>query len=63
MERDQGPIQDELEPGTARVLTADGWEKSPYIDPEDSWELLDDGSWMSPDRTARSWPLLGPEPD
>jgi hypothetical protein len=65
------PILDQLEaidpePGVTRVLTDEGWEVSIYIDPEDDWLLLEDGSWASPDGRTRSWPLAGPgsaEPD
>jgi len=52
----------DAEPGVTRVLTDEGWEESIYIDPEDDWRLLEDGSWASPDRRTRSWPLAGPEP-
>lgn len=59
------PIRDgtpeELEPGTTRVLTTEGWEESLYIEPDESWELLDDGTWLSPDGRTRSSPLVGPE--
>jgi hypothetical protein len=50
------------EPGVTRVLTEEGWEEAVYIDPGDDWRLLEDGSWASPDRRTRSWPLAGPEP-
>jgi hypothetical protein len=52
----------ELEPGVTRVLTDDGWEESIYVDPAEDWHLVEDGSWESPDRRTRSWPLAGPEP-
>ena len=53
---------DELDPGTSRVLTAEGWEVVPFVDPEDDWGLQQDGSWLAPDGLTRSWPLGGPEP-
>lgn len=53
----------DVEPGVTRVLTDEGWEESVYIDPDEDWRLLDDGSWSSPDGRTRSWPLAGPEPD
>jgi hypothetical protein len=53
----------DVEPGVTRVLTDEGWEESVYIDPDENWRLLDDGSWSSPDGRTRSWPLAGPEPD
>jgi hypothetical protein len=53
---------DELDPGTTAVLTVDGWEAVPYVDPDDSWALQEDGSWMAPDGLTRSWPLAAPEP-
>lgn len=46
--------------GTTVVLTAEGWEEADYEDPGDDWRLLADGSYLSPDRTIRSWPLAGP---
>ena len=52
----------DVEPGVTRVLTDEGWEESVYIDPDEDWRLLDDGSWASPDGRTRSWPLAGPEP-
>ena len=57
--------EDELElqeAGSTFVLGAEGWEAGDYIDPEDDWSLLEDGSYLSPDETVRSWPLVGPEP-
>lgn len=50
------------DPGVTRVLTAEGWEEANYIDPDDDWRHLRDGSWASPDGLTRSWPLAGPEP-
>lgn len=58
--------EDEIEgqeSGSTYVLTADGWEVSSYVDPGDGWSLLSDGSWLSPDGTVRTWPLVGPEPE
>ena len=57
--------EDELdvqEAGSTFVLGVEGWEAGDYIDPEDDWSLLDDGSYLSPDETVRSWPLVGPGP-
>ena len=48
--------------GVTRVLTDQGWEDADYLDPEDDWLLLDDGSWSSPDGRCRSWPAFAPEP-
>jgi hypothetical protein len=56
--------EDEIEaqePGSTYALTPDGWEVSDYVDPADDWSLLSDGSYLSPDRTLRTWPLVGPE--
>lgn len=50
------------EAGTTVVLGAEGWEAGDFIDPDDDWSLLEDGSYLSPDGTVRSWPLVGPEP-
>lgn len=57
--------EDELEAqdaGSTFVLGMEGWEASDFVDPEDDWSLLSDGSYLSPDGTVRSWPLVGPEP-
>ena len=45
--------------GTSAVLTADGWEEADYVEPGDDWRVLADGSYLSPDGTVRSWPLVG----
>jgi hypothetical protein len=54
---------EECEEGVTRVLTEEGWEDAAFVDPEDDWLLLDDGSWSSPDGRTRTWPPFGPEPD
>jgi hypothetical protein len=57
--------EDELESqeaGSTFVLGVEGWESSDYLDPADDWDLLIDGSYLSPDGTVRSWPLVGPLP-
>lgn len=46
--------------GTTVVLTAEGWEDASYLEPGDDWRPLDDGSYLSPDGTVRTWPLVGP---
>jgi hypothetical protein len=46
--------------GSTLVLTADGWEETDYVEPGDDWRLLLDGSYLSPDQTMRTWPLVGP---
>lgn len=46
--------------GTSVVLTGEGWEEADYVEPGDDWHVLADGSYLSPDRTIRSWPLAGP---
>jgi hypothetical protein len=59
------PVEDELEgqaDGSTFILGAEGWEAADFIDPEDDWRLLADGSYLSPDGAIRSWPLTGPEP-
>jgi hypothetical protein len=56
--------EDELdaqEAGSTFFLGGEGWEASDYVDPEDDWTLLPDGSWLSPDGTVRTWPVAGPE--
>jgi hypothetical protein len=64
METESTDAPDVLEDdfGVTRVLTDEGWEDATYVDPEDDWLLLEDGSWTSPDGRIRSWPALGPEP-
>jgi len=60
------PETTDLEPGVTRVLTQDGWEETIYVDPDDDWRPRGDGSWESPDRHTRSWPLAGleaPDPE
>lgn len=57
--------EDELESqdaGSTFVLGAEGWEAAAFLDPEDDWSLLADGSYLSPDGAIRSWPLVGPDP-
>jgi hypothetical protein len=57
--------EDELESqeaGSTYLLGVEGWEAALYVDPENDWSLLADGSFLSPDGTVRSWPLVGPEP-
>lgn len=57
--------EDEIETqdaGSTFALGQEGWEASDYVDPEDDWSLLPDGSFLSPDGTIRTWPLAGPEP-
>lgn len=53
---------DVLEAGSTVALGGEGWETAEYVDPGDDWQLLPDGSYLSPDGTLRSWPLSGPEP-
>ena len=49
--------------GTTVVITAEGWEDASYLEPGDDWRLLADGSYLSPDGTLRTWPLVGPTED
>ncbi len=58
-------VEDEVEtqdPGSTVALGPEGWESADYIDPDDDWNLLPDGSFLSPDGMLRTWPLAGPEP-
>jgi DNA-binding transcriptional MerR regulator len=50
------------EPGATRILTEEGWEDASFVDPDDDWRLLEDGSWTSPDGRTRTWLAVGPEP-
>ncbi|HEV8402581.1 MAG TPA: hypothetical protein VGQ31_06060 [Candidatus Limnocylindrales bacterium] len=57
--------EDEIEaqePGSTVALGPEGWEASAYMDPDDDWSLLPDGSYLSRDGTLRTWPLAAPEP-
>ena len=57
--------EDEIEaqePGSTVAIGPEGWEASAYIDPDDDWSLLPDGSFLSSDGMVRTWPLAGPEP-
>jgi hypothetical protein len=46
---------EEQEPGTTVVLTAEGWEATAYVKPEEDWVVREDGSLESPDGTMRTW--------
>ncbi len=57
--------EDELETqadGSTFVLGAEGWEQADFVDPDDDWRPLSDGSYLSPDGAIRSWPVAGPGP-
>ena len=55
-ERDEDEVE-EASLGTTMVLTASGWEDAGYLEPGDDWTPLPDGSYLSPDGTARTWLL------
>jgi hypothetical protein len=59
--REDVDLEEEQEAGTTRMLTSDGWEDCLYTEPDDTWRLLEDGSWVSPDGLTRTWPLMGPD--
>mgnify|MGYP001584499067 CR=1 FL=1 len=51
-------FEDELDlgaPGVTCVLGEQGWEIADYVEPGSDWERQDDGSYLSPDGTARTW--------
>lgn len=57
--------EDEIEmqdAGSTFALGREGLEASDYVDPEDDWSLLPDGSFLSPDGLTRTWPAAGPGP-
>lgn len=56
-------LEEPGEPGTTTLLTEEGWQAVPYEEPGDGWRLLPDGSWESPDRLTRSFPLDTPTGD
>jgi hypothetical protein len=45
------------EAGSTAVLTEEGWQVTDYEEPGPDWRLLGDGSWESPDRHTRSFPV------
>jgi hypothetical protein len=51
---------EEQEPGTTVVLTAEGWEATAYVEPEEDWVVREDGSLESPDGTMRTWMPVDP---
>jgi hypothetical protein len=55
-------IDDAPEPGDTFTLTAEGWQRVEYAEPERGWHLRSDGSWESPDGQTRTWPLDAPMP-
>jgi hypothetical protein len=60
-----GRAEDEVEtqdPGSTVALGPEGWEAADYMDPDDDWNLMPDGSYVSRDGMFRTWPLAGPEP-
>ncbi|HXG40659.1 MAG TPA: hypothetical protein VNJ28_06920 [Candidatus Limnocylindrales bacterium] len=54
---------EELEPGHSFVLTPEGWQQTGYLEPDDDWRLLDDGSYESPDGRIRTRPINNPTGD
>lgn len=50
------------EAGSTFALGGEGWEATDYVDPEDDWTVMQDGSYLSPDGTCRTWPLAAPAP-
>ena len=55
MAEGSAPEQEEEEPGSSFVLTAEGWELTGYVEPAGDWIVREDGSFESPDGTMRSW--------
>jgi hypothetical protein len=60
VEGDDAQVEAEL--GMTVILTDQGWEAADYVDPENDWTPLEDGSYLAPDGRTRSWPLAGTEP-
>jgi hypothetical protein len=53
----------ELEaPGTTMVLGDQGWEACDFVEPENDWSRLDNGSYVSPNGRLRTWLLTGSGP-
>jgi hypothetical protein len=55
VQRDEDELESEV-PGRTSVLTVRGWEDSEYIEPDDDWAVLEDGSYLSPTGAIRTWP-------
>ncbi len=58
-DRSEDELPDQA-PGTSVILTGQSWEEADYVEPGDDWNVLADGSYVSPDGAIRSWPLFGP---
>ena len=58
----EGVLADASEPGSTVKLTDEGWEDTSFVEPDDDWTLLADGSYLSRDGAWRTWPLAGTEP-
>ena len=61
-QRDQHESED-LALGSTMVLTPEGWEPAEYVPPAAGWARFVDGSYVSPDGSVRSWPLMGTGPE
>jgi hypothetical protein len=55
VQRDEDELESEVF-GRTSVLTVRGWEDSEYIEPDDDWVMLEDGSYLSPAGAIRTWP-------
>ena len=54
MAEGSAPEQEEEEPGSSFILTAEGWELTDYTEPAGDWIVREDGSFETPDGTMRT---------
>ncbi len=47
--------EEETADGATFILTAEGWQPVDFVEPDQSWQALPDGSFESPDGQFRTW--------
>jgi len=47
--------EEEAADGATFILTTEGWQLIDFVEPDQSWLALPDGSFESPDGSLRSW--------
>ena len=47
--------EEETTDGATFILTAEGWQPVDFVEPDQGWLALPDGSFESPDGSLRSW--------
>lgn len=56
-------VEDEPAEGTTFALTPEGWQSVEYVEPDQTWLPLEDGSFASPDGLLRTWFIDEPAGD